>query len=52
MYKIFLAITVTALCLAACGCSGGFGDDSAGANVIGPGIFGADSTYSRRVQHK
>jgi len=44
MYKVFLAIAVTALCLATCGCSGGFGSDGVGTNEFGPGIFGADST--------
>jgi hypothetical protein len=46
MYRIFM-MTVTAaaaLCLIALGCSGGFGGDGTGANELGPGIFGTDTT--------
>jgi hypothetical protein len=44
MYRAFLTTVITALCLIACGCSGGFGGDGAGADDLGPGIFGTDST--------
>jgi hypothetical protein len=44
MYKTFLATVATALCLIVCGCSGGFNGDGLGADELGPGIFGTDST--------
>jgi len=44
MYKLFLISVILALCLIACECSGGFEDDGAGADDIGPWIFGTDTT--------
>jgi len=44
MYKTFLAIAVTILCLIVCECSGGFGSDGTGADELGPAIFGTDTT--------
>jgi len=44
MYKTFLTTVIAALCLTVCGCSGGFESDGAGADELGPGIFGPDKT--------
>jgi hypothetical protein len=44
MYKTFLITVITALCLTVCECSGGFGSDGPGADELGPGIFGPDTT--------
>jgi len=44
MYKLFLTIVAAALCLGVYGCSGGFDGDGAGADELGRGIFGPDTT--------
>jgi len=44
MYRFFLTIIGAILCLTVCGCSGGFGGDGGGADELGPGIFGPDTT--------
>jgi len=43
MYRFFLTTAIAALCLAVCRCSGGFDGDGAGADDLGPGIFGTDT---------
>ncbi|MDR2592051.1 MAG: hypothetical protein LBC59_04520 [Chitinispirillales bacterium] len=43
MYRFFMTTIITALCLTACVCSGGFGSDGPGADELGPGIFGPDT---------